>query len=61
MGGDNAPDEIVKGALDALRDINVEIVLCGREEDIVRAVGRVGPKSLPPGAEIVNASEVIDM
>ena len=61
MGGDNAPDEIVKGALDALREADVEIVLCGREEDILQAIVRAGLKGLPPGVEIVNASEVIDM
>ena len=61
MGGDNAPDEIVKGALDASREPDLDIILCGRGEDILRAIERMGLKELPRGIEIVNASEVIDM
>ena len=61
MGGDNAPEEIIKGALDALRESGVEIVLCGRGEDILRTIERIGLKDIPPGVEIVNASEVIGM
>ncbi|MCR5672311.1 MAG: phosphate acyltransferase PlsX [Lachnospiraceae bacterium] len=35
MGGDNAPEEIVKGALVALADSkDIEVTLCGREADI---------------------------
>ena len=34
MGGDNAPGEIVKGALAAHGKNGIEIVLVGREEDI---------------------------
>ena len=32
MGGDNAPGEIVKGAVRAQRELGVEIVLVGRKE-----------------------------
>lgn len=61
MGGDNAPDEIVKGALNAIPELGVEIVLCGRGEDILRALERMGHSEIPRGVEIVNASETIDM
>ena len=36
MGGDNAPMEIVKGALNAHKNTGVEIVLVGKEEEILR-------------------------
>ena len=34
MGGDNAPAEIVKGAVRAKKELGVDIVLVGRIEDI---------------------------
>ena len=37
MGGDNAPREIVKGALDAHRNYGVEILLVGRAAEVLRA------------------------
>ena len=61
MGGDNAPEEIVKGALEASRESDVDIVLCGREEEILRVVERMGLSGLPNGVEVVNASEAIGM
>ena len=59
MGGDNAPDEIVRGAIDAARDNHLDVVLVGRGEDILHAIDRIGYKDLPRGIEIANASEVI--
>ena len=32
MGGDNAPDANIKGAVKAINEINSEIVLIGKEE-----------------------------
>ena len=61
MGGDNAPDEIVKGALDAAGRLNADIALVGRGEDILRVIEKIGLKGVPRGVEIVNASEVIGM
>ena len=61
MGGDNAPDEIVSGAIDAVNEHGVEVMLVGRGEDILRAIEKKGLKKLPRGVEIVNASEVIEM
>ena len=39
MGGDNAPLEIVRGALDANRNHGVEIILVGRTAEVLKASG----------------------
>lgn len=49
MGGDNAPLEIVRGALDANRNHGVEIILVGRTAEVLKAVEACGQKSLPQG------------
>ena len=60
MGGDNAPVEIVRGALNAARARqDLEIVLVGREEDVRSAIGQCG--GAPGNVSVVNATEVIDM
>ena len=44
MGGDNAPDEIVKGALLAVEEYpDVEITLVGREEVLREKLGGADP------------------
>ncbi len=60
MGGDNAPEEIVKGAVQAHRTLGYEIILVGREADVRRCLTAEGTESLP-GIEIHNAGDVIDM
>lgn len=58
MGGDNAPDEIVKGALLAAAEYpDVAITLVGREEVLREKLGA----AIPPRIEIVDAREVVDM
>ena len=57
MGGDNAPQAPVMGAIQANKEYGVDIVLVGREEAIRACL--TGP--LPEGVEIVNATEVVDM
>lgn len=59
MGGDNAPGEIVKGAVDALaREDGLHIILVGRREDIERELAKYSyDKSR---MEIVHAEEVIE-
>lgn len=59
MGGDNAPGEIVKGAVDALaREAGLHIILVGRREDIERELAKYSyDKSC---MEIVHAEEVIE-
>ena len=46
MGGDNAPLEIVRGALDANRKHGVELTLVGRTAEILR--GRGGLRGQEP-------------
>ena len=41
MGGDHAPDEIVKGALWAASDYDVPIELVGKEDEIQRVINDV--------------------
>ena len=57
MGGDNAPDEIVKGAAIASKLVGHEICIVGDEESIKKALARhdYNEKSI----SIVHASEVI--
>ena len=60
MGGDNAPLEIVRGALNAARARrDWEILLVGREADVRLAVSQCG--GAPGNVHLVNATEVIDM
>ena len=57
MGGDNAPGEIVKGALRAKKELGVEIVLVGRAEEIRACLEKEGCTDV----EIVDAREVVTM
>lgn len=59
MGGDNAPEEIVKGAVEAVKGRgDIEIILTG-QEDVVRE--ELEKYSYPSGQiRIVNATEVIE-
>ena len=61
MGGDNAPQAPVMGAIQANKEYGVEIVLVGRGEDILKALEENGIKDLPAGVEIAHASEVVEM
>ena len=60
MGGDNAPQAIVQGAVDAQTEFGVDIVLVGREADVqdcLASCGGTGNEHI----SVVNADEVIDM
>ncbi len=61
MGGDNAPHAIVKGALQALPEVDGGIILVGRGEVILECCKELGVDSLPKQLEIVHADEVVDM
>lgn len=62
MGGDNAPVEIVRGALNAaMARQGLEIVLVGREAEVRAAAAQCGVRQLPENVGVVNATEVIDM
>ena len=59
MGGDHAPDEIVKGAVEAVqRQKDIKVLLTGKKELLEKALsGYSYPKEQ---IEIVHASEVIE-
>ena len=59
MGGDNAPAEIVKGAVIAAEEIDEEIVIVGREEQINKELKRAKYKG--SRITVVNAEETITM
>jgi len=59
MSGDNAPHEIIKGAVLAKQEFNKDIILVG-DETVIRQSAESQKLSLD-GIEIVHASEVITM
>lgn len=61
MGGDNAPREIVAGALAAAEEYGIEITLVGRGEDILSSIRELGGSDLPKAVTIAHASEVVAM
>ena len=64
MGGDNAPDATIKGAVDAIDEIKAELVLIGQEAVITSKVKEFYGKSLSeinPRLSVVNAREKIEM
>ena len=61
MGGDNAPEATVLGAIQAQKAYGVEITLVGRGESILEVMGHHGISDLPEGMEIANAEDVVDM
>lgn len=61
MGGDNAPRSNVEGAIEAVRELGVEVALVGRGDEILAVLREMGMEGPPPGLEIVHASEVVTM
>ena len=61
MGGDNAPEQIVLGALQAAKEFGVEVVLVGRGEEILDCMKAHGWDTLPAGVEVANAEDIVDM
>lgn len=59
MGGDNAPRTEVEGAILAVRELGVKVLLVGQPEKISQELARHSYRGLP--LEIVPASEVISM
>lgn len=60
MGGDRAPDEIVKGAIQAARDFDLHVLLVGDEAAIRKCLPE-GGEVLPPRVEIVHTTQVVAM
>ena len=61
MGGDNAPLEIVKGALSAHARFGCDITLTGDETAIRAAAAQCGAAQLPAGITIHPTTETVDM
>ena len=61
MGGDNAPEAPVKGALQAVKESGVEVTLVGRGEDILEVLRREGLDEVPAGVSITHAGQVVEM
>jgi glycerol-3-phosphate acyltransferase PlsX len=59
MGGDHAPQEIVKGAVLAAIEYPVEVILVGQEEVVRRELAAAD--SIPRNIEVVDAREVVEM
>ena len=60
MGGDNAPQALVQGAVDAQKEFGVDVVLVGREAEVRGCLKACGAAD-DPHVCVVNAEEVIDM
>ena len=65
MGGDNAPDAVIKGAVKAAKEVNSEICLVGNEEIINKKVkefyGKDTIGEIAENIKIHNTTEVIEM
>jgi len=61
MGGDNAPGEIVRGTVDAVREFGVEAVLVGQEDKILPILKEYCPGEPGDQIRVVHAPDVITM
>lgn len=65
MGGDNAPDANIKGAVTAISQIKAKVVLIGKEEVIKARIkelyGKDDINDISPRLSIKNATETIEM
>ena len=61
MGGDNAPQATVMGAVAAARDFGAQITLVGRENEILQVLKDNGVAQLPDDISIHHAEDVVDM
>ncbi len=65
MGGDNAPDANIKGAVEAIHQIEAEVLLIGNEEIINSRVkelyGKESISQISPKLKIYHTSETIEM
>ncbi len=57
MGGDYAPEEIVKGSVEAARNLDVAITLVGTKDTIEAEIAKLDVSGLP--ISIVEANEII--
>ena len=61
MGGDNAPEAPVLGAIEAAKTFGSQITLVGKGEAILEVLRKHNIETLPQGMEIANADDVVDM
>lgn len=59
MGGDGAPQTIVRGALSAVTDLEIPVSLVGPQKRLRRELGRF--RILPSSLELVDAPDVVGM
>ena len=59
MGGDGAPQAVVRGALEAVTDLEIPVLLVGPQKRLRRELGRF--RFLPSGLELVDAPDVVGM
>lgn len=57
FGGDNAPDEVIKGAEQAVKAYGVEVILCGEESKVKERIKALGVSE--NGISVRNADGVI--
>ncbi|MCD8066704.1 MAG: phosphate acyltransferase PlsX [Oscillospiraceae bacterium] len=60
MGGDNAPQEIVRGAVDAQSEFGVDIILVGREDEVKKCLADCGAED-NLHITVADAPDVIEM
>lgn len=65
MGGDNAPDATIKGAVRAIKEMDSEILLVGNEEIIIKKIkeyyGKDKIEEISNRLKIYNTTETIEM
>ena len=61
MGGDNAPNATVMGAVAAAKDFGANITLVGQQDKIMQALKDNGISDLPAGITIQHTEDVVDM
>lgn len=65
MGGDNAPEAVIKGAIKAIQEIESEIILIGNEniinEKIKQIYNKENIKEISDKIKIYNTTEIITM
>ncbi len=59
MGGDQAPAVTIQGALEAVAELHMDVLLVGPQKTVRRELGRF--RQLPSGLELVDAPDVVAM
>lgn len=60
MGGDHAPDAIVEGAVAAMREYDIDIVLVGQESVVNESLAKYLPKG-DPRMTVEHAEQIVEM